>query len=159
MGRKLNLVRHMSKQELEAKYKQEKNPRVKERLLAILLLYQGKKVSELPSIIKRSRTSIEDWIKRWNNQGYQGLIPHFTGGPKPKISDWDKVIDEIENKGMTLRDVVVYIKNSRGVTYSYKTVWYILRKKKKVKYGKPYIKNIKRPDDAEDTLKKRSSKF
>jgi transposase len=55
---------------------------------------------------------------------------------------------------MTLRDVVVYIKNSRGVTYSYKTVWYILRKKKKVKYGKPYIKNIKRPDDAEDNLKK-----
>ena len=74
-------------------------------------------------------------------------------------SDWDKIIDEIENKGMTLRDVVVYIKNSRGVTYSYKTVWYILRKKKKGKYGKPYIKNIKRPDDAEDTLKKRSSKF
>ena len=36
MGRKLNLVKHMSKQELEAKYKQEKNPRVKERLLAIL---------------------------------------------------------------------------------------------------------------------------
>ncbi|MFZ8805028.1 MAG: helix-turn-helix domain-containing protein, partial [Candidatus Calescibacterium sp.] len=42
----------------------------------MLLLYEGKKVSELPSIIKRSRTSIEDWIKRWNNQGYQGLIPH-----------------------------------------------------------------------------------
>jgi transposase len=103
MGRKLNLVKHMSKQEIEAKYKQEKNPRVKERLLAILLLYEGKKVSELPSFIKRSRTSIEDWIKRWNKQGYQGLIPHFTGGPKPKISDWDKVIDEIENKGMTFQ--------------------------------------------------------
>jgi transposase len=114
MGRKLNLVKHMSKQELEAKYKQEKNPRVKERLLAILLLYEGKKVSELPSIIKRSRTSIEDWIKRWNKQGYQGLIPHFTGGPKPKISDWDKVIDEIENKGMTFRCRSLYQKFKRG---------------------------------------------
>ena len=84
MGRKLNLVKHMSKQKLEAKYKQEKNPRVKERLLPILLLYEGKKVSELPSIIKRSRTSIEDWIKRWNKQGYQGLIPLFTGDLNPK---------------------------------------------------------------------------
>jgi hypothetical protein len=70
MGRKLTLIRHLSKDELERMYREEKDARVKERLLAIILLYEGKKLSELPSIIKRCRTSIEIWLKRWNEQGY-----------------------------------------------------------------------------------------
>jgi hypothetical protein len=53
MGRKLTLIRHLSKDELEKMYREEKDARVKERLLAIILLYEGKKLSELPSIIKR----------------------------------------------------------------------------------------------------------
>lgn len=161
MGRNVTLIRHLSKGELERIYKEERNARVKERLLAILLIYEGKRVSEVPGIVKRSRTSIEGWLKRWNERGYEGLIPEFTGGPKPKLhdSEWDKIIKEIENKGMTIKDVRVYVKDSRGVNYSYKTVWQILRKKKKVRYGKPYIKNSKRPDDAEEIFKKGSMKL
>lgn len=86
MGRKLTLIRHLSKEyELEKMYREEKDARVKERLLAIILLYEGKKLSELPSIIKRCRTSIEIWLKRWNERGYEGLIPRFTGGPKKRL--------------------------------------------------------------------------
>jgi hypothetical protein len=160
MGRKLTLIRHLSKDELERMYREEKDARIKERLLAIILLYEGKKLSELPGIIKRCRTSIEIWLKRWNEQGYEGLIPRFTGGPKKRLDDaeWDKVVKEIEDKNMTIKDVVVYVKDSRGVNYSYKSVWHILRKRKKVKYGKPYIINAKRPDDAESILKKDSMK-
>jgi len=55
---------------------------------------------------------------------------------------------------MTISDVVDYVKTTRGVEYSYKRVWTILRKKKKVRYGKPYIQNQKRPDSAELDLKK-----
>ncbi len=160
MSRTVTLIRHLTRNELERRYKRERNPRVKERLLAILLLYDGKKVCDIPGIVKRSRASIENWIGRWNNQGYNGLIPEFTGGPKPKVTEneWDKVIREIANKGMTIKDVTVYVKGSRGVNYSYKTVWEVLRKKKKVRYGKPYIKNRKRPDDAEQIFKKGSMK-
>jgi len=160
MSRTVTLIKHLTRDELERKYKEEKNPRVKERLLAILLIYEGKKVCELPDIVKRARSSIENWIRRWNMKGYEGLMPEFTGGPTPRIDDseWDRIVKEIENKGMTIKDVTVYVKDSRGVNYSYKTVWQILRKKKKVRYGKPYIKNSKRPDDAEEILKKGSMK-
>jgi len=48
---------------------------------------------------------------------------------------------------------VIYVKDTRGILYSYKTVWYILRKKKKMKYGKPYIMNKKRPENAEEISK------
>jgi transposase len=68
--------------------------------------------------------------------------------------EWDKVVKEIEDKNMTIKDVRVYIKTTRGIDYSYDMVWKVLRKKMKVKYGKPYIMNAKRPDDAEEILKK-----
>ena len=55
---------------------------------------------------------------------------------------------------MTIKDVAVYVKDTRGVHYAYKTVWEVLRKEKKVKYGKAYKMNSKRPPNAEEILKK-----
>ena len=83
-----------------------------------------------------SGTGSSDGTRR----GYDGLAPEFDGGPKPRIdgSEWDKVVDEIEGKGMTLRDVQVYVKDTRGVHYAYKTVWKVLRKER---YGKAYKMN------------------
>lgn len=156
MPRKLNLVRHLTGEELEDRYRREKDARVKERLQAILLLYGGKKTEDVAKIVRRARSTIENWIGAWNKHGFDGLIPNFTGGPKPKVDDseWDKIVKEIEGKGMTIRDVEFYVKDTRGVHYAYKTVWKILRKEKKVRYGKAYKMNAKRPPNAEEILKK-----
>jgi len=59
---------------------------------------------------------------------------------------------------MTLRDVRIYIKKTRGVQYSYGGVWRVFRKKLKARYGRPYTKNYKRPENAEEILKKGSRK-
>ncbi len=84
------------------------------------------------------------------------MIPHSGNGRKPLISsdEWDKIIKETEGKGMTIKDVIKYAKDTRGVEYSYKGGWKMLRVVKKVKYGKPYIMNNKRPANAENYLKK-----
>ncbi|CAD7768798.1 hypothetical protein FHEFKHOI_01792 [Candidatus Methanoperedenaceae archaeon GB50] len=45
------MLKHLTKEELKERYRKERDPRVKERLLAILLLYDGKniyKASEIP---------------------------------------------------------------------------------------------------------------
>jgi transposase len=156
MQRRGKVVRHVEKEELERIYREEKEGRVKERLLAILELYEGKKIKEAARVVRRSGSTIKRWLKLWNENGYKGLIPKFSGGPKPKLNEeeWNKILEEIEGKGMTLKDVTVYIKTKKGIEYSYKTVWYVLRKKKKVRYGKPYIKNEKRPENADKILKK-----
>lgn len=158
--RKATIIRHMEKEDLEDRFRKERNPRVKERLLAILHLYDGKGISETSSMIRRSVSSVKRWLWSWNKEAYDGLIPEFTGGPKPRMpySEWNEILEEIENKGMTLKDVRVYVKTTRGIEYSYDAVWKVLRKKMKVRYGKPYIKNSKRPDDAEAILKKGSMK-
>jgi len=57
---------------------------------------------------------------------------------------------------MALRDVRVYEKSSRGIEYSYNAVWHIPRKKRRVRYWKPFIQNRKRPKNAEDLLKRGS---
>jgi transposase len=156
MGRKPIVVKHISKVELDKLYKKETNIRIKERLLAIIQLYEGKNVYEVADILKRSDRTIKHWLSRWNKQGYEGLIPQNRNGKAPKMpfDEWDKVIKEIEDKGMTIKDVLKYVKDTRGVDFSYKYGWKILRAIKKVKYGKPYIMNEKRPTDAEDFLKK-----
>jgi putative transposase len=156
MPKKPEVIKHVTREELEDMYKREKNSRIKERLLAILHLYEGKNIPEVSKIIKRSESSIKRWLKRWNKEGYNGLIPELKGGPIPKLpdSEWDKILKEIEEKGMTIKDVKIYIKTTRGVEYSYNMVWHVLRKKKKVRYGKPYIQNSKRPENAEEILKK-----
>jgi putative transposase len=157
MGRKPVITRHISKVDLDKLYKEENNIRIKERLLAIIHLYEGRNVYEVADILKRSERTIKYWLSRWNEKGYEGLIPQNRNGRKPRMpsSEWDKVIKEIEDKGMTIKDVVKYVKATRGIDYSYTGAWKILRVVKKVKYGKPYIRNNKRPSDAENLLKKR----
>jgi transposase len=153
---KPSLIKHLSKDELEKAYKLEKDSRIKERLLAILLLFEGKKVPETAAIVRRGISTLELWIRNWNQNGVDGLKTHFTGGPKPKVpkAEWDKIVAEIENKAMTINDVATYVANTRGVCYTYKSVWEILRKKRHLCYGKPYEINQKRSPDAEAILKK-----
>ena len=57
----------------------------------------------MAEIIRRSERTIKEWLKRWNKEGYEGILPKTSKrGRKPKLSDseWDK-IKEIEGKGMT----------------------------------------------------------
>ncbi len=157
MARKVKLTKHVDYEKLKEMYLREKDGRVKERLLAILEIYAGKSIAEVAGIVKRSEPSIKRWIKRWNEYGYKGLIPKFTGGPKPKMNDeeWDKVVNEISGKGMTIKDVVAYLKEKYNIVFGYGWVQRVLRNKKNVVYGKPYIENEKQPADAEDILKKK----
>jgi putative transposase len=81
----------------------------KERALAILRLYDGTTEEETAKSVARCERSVRNWLKGWNERGYDGLTPEFDGGPKPKIDggEWDRIVQEIEGKGMTIRDVEV----------------------------------------------------
>ena len=98
--RKVKVVEHLSKEQLETLYKKEKDASIRERLHAILLLYKKKMVKDIAEILGRSERSLNRWIKLWNNNSVEGLIPHFTGGPEPLLSlkEWKAVADEIKDK-------------------------------------------------------------
>jgi len=44
------MLKHLTKEELKERYRKERGPRVKERLLAILLLYDGKNIHEVAEL-------------------------------------------------------------------------------------------------------------
>lgn len=156
MTRKTEIVRHVSEEELEQLYRREGNVRIKERLHAMLLLYRGYRADETAEILRRGYATVRRWKDAWNGGGYEALKPDFKGGYEPRVSSstWDMILEEIKDKGMTLKDVQVYVNTKYGADYAYNTVWYWVREKKKAPYGKPYPKDIRRPDDAEEILKK-----
>mgnify|MGYP001772574444 CR=1 FL=1 len=41
----------------------------------------------------------------------------------------DKIVKEIEDKGTAIKDVVMYVKDTRGVHYTYAGVWEVLRRR------------------------------
>jgi len=85
MVRKPKVVKHIDYDTLKDLYLKEKDARVKERLLAMLELYDGKSLSDTGKIVKRSKPTIERWLQQWNKDNYKGLIPQFDGGPKAKL--------------------------------------------------------------------------
>lgn len=61
------------KDALEQLYRTESIGRLKERLLAIIFLYEGKSTKEVSALVKRSQNTVRNWRRRWNDGGYQGL--------------------------------------------------------------------------------------
>jgi transposase len=141
---------------LEGLYRSETDGRMKERLLAMIHLYEGKSISQVSSLVKHCENTIRDWCKRWNAERYQGLKLELKGGPKAQMSasQWDDVAEYVKGKGMSIEDTRQYIWEHYQVRYGYHMVWRELREKRKVSYGKPFMINQKRPADAEEQLKK-----
>jgi len=156
MVERVKIFKHLTAEELEDRYRSERDIALRERLQAILLLYEGMKVKEVARILRRAMRTVEYWVHRWNEGGVEGLRTKPRTGRKPMLpyNEWEKVMREIEDKGMTIKDVMVYVNTSRGVEYVYKTAWWVLRKKMGAKYGKPYLQDERRPPNAEDILKK-----
>ena len=157
MVRKTEIIRHITDEELEELYLREKNVKIKERLHTVLLLYRGYNANKVAEILCRGYASIRRWKDAWNAGGYEALKPDYgKGGHIPRISasKWDEILDEIKDMAMTLKDVRVYVNTKYGANYSYNSVWYWVRKKKKAPYGKPYPQDIRRPENAEEILKK-----
>jgi transposase len=71
--RNITLVKHEPKQTIESMFRKEKDPRLKERLLAILNFYDGMTIAKTAAITRRSESSVKRYIRKWNKDGYNGL--------------------------------------------------------------------------------------
>ena len=97
-----------------------------------------------------------EWLRRWNESGYEGLIPRFAGGKPGKLSKDQK--EELKSllkaKDLWyLGDIVDLIRTKFNVEYSERQVRRIL-KSFKMNHAKPYQIDYRKPDDADEKLKK-----
>jgi putative transposase len=159
MGRKQEkeIIKHVTLEELNKIIKkEEKSVRVLERLYFVKFIYKGDTIKEACQKVNISEPTGYSWLDSWNQQGYKGLVPNFSGGPKPKVGEAER--EELkrmlgDKDAWTLREVRELIKEKFNVEYSEMQVWRILTSWN-MHHAKPYVLDKRRPDDAETILKK-----
>ena len=159
MGRKriYEVVKHLPAEELDKMIKGlEKDTRVLKRLYFIRYLYRGMSVEKAADLVGVTKATGYTWLKRWNSRGYEGLKPNYGGGRPSKLTEEQK--EELremlkEKDSWTTKEVQELIEAEFGVIYS---SWQVRRILKSfgMRYAKPYQKDYRKPDNAEDTLKK-----
>lgn len=154
---RIEIKKKMSLEELDQRIKKlEKDVKVLNRLHFIKNRYLGDSVEVAASKSGVTKRVGYIWQKRWNEEGYEGLIPRYAGGRPSKLTDEQKgKLKEMlkERDDWTTKEVGALIQERFGVEYSLKQVGVILRNLG-LKFGKPYPQDYRRPPDAEEQLKK-----
>lgn len=132
------------------------------RLLFLKSVIKGTPIVHAAEFVGVTRETGFRWIKQYNENGLEGLIPKFAGGRPAFLSDDQfeelrKILSD-PDKNYSIIEVQSMIKSEYGVEYSYKQVWEIVRKKLGMNYSKPFPVYENKPENAEEILKKTQKK-
>ena len=150
------IERRMSEDDLNRLIKSlERSTKMLKRLLFVKYRYDGDSVEEASKRIGITKMIGYIWQRRWNNEGYKGLIPRYAGKGPSKMSEEQRnaLKDRLKKGQYTTAQVRDIIRNEFGIEYTMKQVWVIL-KKMGMRHAKRYPHDKRRPKDAEDALKK-----
>jgi transposase len=78
-------------QEFRAFAKRSKDANQSRRLLALAAVREGRSRGEAAEIGGMDRQTLRDWVHRFNAEGLDGLLDHWSKGPKPRLSAEDKM--------------------------------------------------------------------
>ena len=151
----IKIEKHLTVQDLERTIRTlEKDTRVLKALYFVRYRYEGKSVKEAADLVGISRKNAYVWQERWNESGYDGIIPRFAGGKPSKLSDEQKfdLKEWLSSGNYTTREALEIIRTNYGVEYTSKQVRIIMRKLG-LNYAKPFQHVHRRPSDAEEQLK------
>ncbi|KXA99384.1 hypothetical protein AKJ41_05530 [candidate division MSBL1 archaeon SCGC-AAA259O05] len=156
----IEVEKHLSIRKLESRIREEKDSRMLRRLFFLRNMYEGDDMKEATAKVGVSLTSGYRWLHRWNEGGLERLKPDFGGGRPPKLSDEEREeLKEIlaERSDWTTKEIKKLVKEKFGVEYSRCHLRRIL-KSMGMNCGKPYQKDYRRPENAEEKLKERLDK-
>lgn len=80
----------ISREELKEFYKKEKKPKPKLRLLAAILRKEGKTFDDIASSIQKPKTTIHDWLHRFEDGTLKQLYDKKQSGKPSKLSKKQK---------------------------------------------------------------------
>jgi len=149
--------RQMSVEELNSRIKNiEKDVKILKRLYFIKFRYDGDSVERAAEKVGITKRIGYIWQERWNEKGYEGIIPRYAGGRPSKLSqqqknDLEQLLKQKET--WTTKEVRDQILEKFNVEYTLKQIYIILRDMG-MNFAKPYPHDYRRPSDAEDILKK-----
>jgi len=158
-GRKFEIKNHLSVDNLNSIIKDSKiQSKICRRAIFVKMLLQGSTIKDASKSVGVNRQTGAEWLKRYNEEGYDGLIPKFAGGKPGKLSENQK--NELKNilmdknSNYTITEVVKLIKELYDVEFSYKRVWTLVRVEFGLNYSKPFSISHKKPKNRRETFKK-----
>jgi putative transposase len=88
---KLQIMRSLpNHDELVELYKKEKNIKLKERYQALYLMNELENCTKVAELIKRSRTTIQTWVKAFNKGGLEAILPNAPPGRPSSLTEGQK---------------------------------------------------------------------
>ena len=111
----------------------EKDVKVKERMLLVLnVVYYGRIASQVARTLHKSKDWASQWLKRYREEGLDGLKDRPKGGRHSQISKQveyriRKTLKE-SNTGWSTKQVEELIIRESGIRYHHNYIYYIVRK-------------------------------
>jgi putative transposase len=123
----------LTKSKLESVYRNETDVKVKERLLLILKVKNdGMIPARAAKELHRSRTWVSDWLRRYQEEGVDGLKDRSKSGRPPEIPNEVsfRIRRNLEEskQGWTTKQVNDIIFRESGKSYHYTHIYRILHK-------------------------------
>jgi transposase-like protein len=84
VGRERNVVRHLSKGELDRLQAEADEVKEYKRLTFLTRLYDGATLAAAAEDVGISQATASNWVTRWNEGGLGKLTPNFGGGSDPE---------------------------------------------------------------------------
>ncbi len=128
----VSIRRCMAPEELDSRIKElEKWARILKRLRFIRYRYQGFSVETSAHLVGITKSVGYTWQRKWNEGGYEGLIPRHGGGRPTKLSEVQREQLKVllhQRDRWTTGEVKDLIKREFGVEYTPKQIRIILKK-------------------------------
>ena len=133
----------------------ERSTRFLKKLLFIRYRYDGDSVETAAGRIGITKMMGYLWQKKWNAEGYKGLIPRYArkGPSKMSPNQREALKEKLKHGQYTTAQVRDMIREKFGIQYTMKQVWVILNSMG-TRHAKPYSQDKRRPVNAANVLKK-----
>jgi transposase len=154
-GRRKEIQRHLSEDDLDAKLRDAEDPAMVRRLGFIKNLYRGDTLGDAADREGKSQPTGARWAAQWNDGGVDELAPDHGGGRPPKLtaSERQQLRELLETNQLgTTRALHDLIQERFDVTYHPNYIYELLRSLD-LHSAKP---RPQRPDGAEDLPEDRS---
>ncbi len=128
------IATNVPKTRFEKLYRSENDANVKERMLLVLNVVHDKQIpAQVTRDLHRSKTWASDWLKRYREEGIEGLKNRTKSGRPPDIPK--EIVYEIKKElasrkqGWTTKQVEdLIVKKSGGTRYHYTHIYRLMHK-------------------------------
>ena len=105
-------------EELVTLYRKEKHPKLKERFHTLVLMHEIQNCTQVAELMKRDRKTIQIWVKKFNEDGLENLVPRTPPGRPSRLTNEQK--EELERDILTHpRELGYEFSNWEGKKVSY----------------------------------------